>query len=379
MRRSRAVGPRPMGKIDRPSTPFRLAPDMTGPGEIGLAVAVDLVVADWQEHYLRGELSRLTFDKHAEGLSRFVAFATAFGVLLVADVDGALCQKWCTALKANGQHAPRANQEVRSRTAAVNSRHHRRGLLHAFFLTCHRLGVTDRDPSVGVDLPQRPHTRWARALTDQEAAWVRRAAQRTVTETRHPATIGLALRGLTTAEIPAIRVRDCWPAQHRVWAHGGATRTAARWVVLDQRAADAVTRRIEFLTRTVAPDLLLDTLLVYNPTNPGTKPETRQCAAASQLLKVLRQAGLGDDDTLHTGSFAAHAAARLWAETGSLPKVAVALGLSCLDTTADLLGLDWRHDNQVSGPAGVPTPNTPLSYAGVPRPGDAPDRNCDQP
>jgi len=346
---------------------------------MGVAEAINLVLADWWEHYLRGDLSRLTFDKQADGLGRFAAYTRAFGVLLVADVDGGLCQKWCTALKANGQHAPRASKEVRAMTAAVSSRHNRRALLHAFFLTCHRLGVTDRDPSVGVVLPKRARTAWSRALTDQEAGWVRRAAQRTVIETRHPATTALALRGLTTAELPAIRVRDCWPTQMRVWAHGGATRTAARWVELDQRAAHAVTRRIEFLAGTVESGALPDTPLVYNPRNPDTKPEARQGAASSQLLKVLRQAGLGDDDALHAGSFVAHAAVRLWAETASLPKVAAALGLSSLDTTANLIGLDWRDDNQVSGPEGVPTPNTPMSYAGVPRPGDDPRSGGDQP
>ena len=371
--RSRAIGPRPIGKIDRPSGPFRLAPGLAGPGALSIADAVGLVTADWREHLLRGELAQLTFDRHTEGLERFVMYAAAFGVLLVADVDGVLCQKWCTALKANGQHAARASTEVRARRSAVSSRHSRRSLLHSFFLTCHRLGLTDRDPSVGVVLPPRPHSRWSRPLTDQEAAWVWRAAHRTVVETRHPVTVGLALHGLTTAELPALRVRDCWPDQHRVWAHGGATRTAARWVEIDQKTADAVARRIEHLAGTVAPEALPDTLLVYTPTNPNTKPETRQCAAASQLLKVLRQAGLGDDESLHAGSYTAYAAQRLWQQTGSLRQVAAALGLSSLDTTADLLGLDWRVDCQVAGPAGVPTPNTPLSYAGVPRPGDDTD------
>ena len=370
MSRSRATGPRPVGNIDGPTGSFRLAAGLPGPGAITIPDAAELVIADWEQHFLRGQLSRISVDAYTDALRRFVMYATALGVLALADIDGGFCQKWCTALKATGKHAPRASQAERSKKSSLGTRYSRRSVLRAFFLTCYRLGLEDRDPSVGVALPARAHTRWLRALTDAEVRLALRAAQRTVVETRHPVTVALALRGLTTAELPAIRVRDCWPEQLRVWAHGGATRTAARWVVLDQHTAIAITRRIEFLARTVHPDDLADTPLIYSPKNPNSKPQSRQAAASNQLIKVLRQAGLGQDETLHAGAFAAHAAKRLYEQTGDLRKVAAALGLLSLDTTAEIVGLDWRHDCRVSGPPGVPTPNTPFSYAGVPRPGD---------
>jgi hypothetical protein len=36
-----------------------------------------------------------------------------------------------------------------------------------------------------------------------------------------------------------------------------------------------------------------------------------------------------------------------------------------LDLTASLLGHDWRDDWRTAGPAGVPDPSTPVTYAGV--------------
>lgn len=362
----RSGGPRLHGRFDVPQGAFALDPDVPAPGVLGVQDAVGRVLADWARQEALGRVSGLTLDKGAAALRRFGGFAVACGAVDLTDVDGGLCQRWCDALKSNGKGRATSGRGER---AALGTAHNRRGVLRAFFVTCQALGLDDRDPSVSVSLPPRPGTRYFRPLTEAEAAECRRVSVRSVGETRLPATVGLALGGVTTAEIPAVRVRDCWPEHRRVWAHGGGVRTAPRWVALDEWASAAVAARVAHLTTTVAADDLPGTLLVYSPKNPGTSPEKRQAAVCGQLGTVLRLAGLGQDPGLRPGAFAEHAAVRLFQETRSLTRVAAALGMASLDAAADALGHDWRTADLTCGPPGVADPDTPATYAGVARPG----------
>lgn len=350
------------GRFDVPRGAFVLAAGVPAPGALPVLDAVERVLADWRRQEALGNVAALTLDKGTAALRRFARFAFAYGAESLTDVDGALCQRWCEALKSHGKGHVVAGRGER---ASLGTSHNRKGMLRAFFVTCQALGLDDRDPSVAVSLPARPNTRYFRPLTDTEAAECLRVSRRRAGETRLPVTVGLSLMGVTTAELPALRVRDCWPAQRRVWAHGGGTRTAPRWVALDAPTAAAVTARVAYLTATVPAEDLPDALLVYSPRNPGTSPEKRQAAVCGQLGTVLRLAGLGDDEGLRPGAFVEHAAVRIFAETASLPRVAAALGMASLDAAADALGHDWRTANRVPGPPGVPDPATPVTYAGV--------------
>jgi len=311
-------------------------------------------------------VSRLTLHKMAPALRRFGAFAAVYGAETLADVDGDLCQRWCTAAKSKGRSPSLAGHGERASIASSNAR---KVMLHAFFTTCQAIGLTDRDPSVSVDLPPRT-TRGYRPLTEAEAGRCRKVAHQRFSETLLPAGTGLALRGVTTAEMAAIRVQDCYPQSGRVWAHGGGVRTAPRWVALDRYAVDAVTARIAYHAARVAPQDLPGTLLLYKPKNPDAPGQKRQGATCMQLARVLQLAGLAGDVTVRPGSFVEYAATVLFAESRNLPDVAAALGMSSLDAIADALQHDWRTEHAVTGPPGVDAPNTPLSYAGVIRPGD---------
>ena len=361
-------GPRLHGRFDVPRGAFVLAADVPTPGALTVPDAVERVLADWHRQTALGNVAESTLDKGTAALRRFARFAVVSGVGSLADVDADLCQRWCDALKSHGKGHVVAGRGAR---AALGTSHNRKGTLRAFFVTCQALGLDDRDPGVAISLPPRPTTRYFRPLTDTEAAECRRVSHKRAGETRLPVTVGLSLRGVTTAELPALRVRDCWPEQRRVWAHGGGVRTAPRWVELDGPTAAAVAARVAHLTATVATKDLPDALLVYSPRNPGTSPEKRQAAACGQLGGVLRLAGLGEDPGLRPGAFVEHAAVRIFQETQSLPRVAAALGMASLDAAADALGHDWRTTNRTPGPPGVPDPRTPVSYAGVVRPGDA--------
>jgi integrase len=113
-----------------------------------------------------------------------------------------------------------------------------------------------------------------------------------VGETRLPAACALASLGVTTAEIPAIRVRDLFLDHAALWAHGGGTRTQARWVDLDEWSVDALRRRVADLAATRPVDGLLDASIVYTPMTATARPQNRQAAAAVTLSQVLQHAGL---------------------------------------------------------------------------------------
>jgi len=366
MTKRRAGGPREHGKLDKPRGAFRLAADLDAAGALGVTDAVERVIADMERQELTGRVSRLTLHKVGPALTRFGGFAAAYGAETLADVDGVLCQRWCTAAKSNGRSPALPGRGERASVASSNAR---KVMLHGFFTTCQALGLTDRDPSAWVDLPPRT-TRSYRPLTEEEAGRCRKVAHQRVSETLLPAGTGVALRGVTTAEMAAIRVQDCYPTAGRVWAHGGGVRTAPRWVALDSYASDAVAARIAHHAARVAPQDLPGTLLLYKPKNPDAPGQKRQGATCMQLARVLRLAGLADDITVRPGSFVEYAATVLFAETRSLPAVAAALGMSSLDAIADALHHDWRTEHAVTGPPGVDDPVTPLSYAGVTRPGD---------
>ena len=366
MTKRRVGGPRVHGKIDKPRGSFRLAPGLTAPGALPVAEAVERVVADLERQELAGQVSRQSMLKMGPALRRFGAFAAVYGAESLADVDGHLCQKWCTAAKSNGRSP---SLPGRGKQASVASSNARKVLLHSFFTTCQAIGLTDRDPSVFVHLPPRT-SRGYRPLTETEAEVCRKKAHQRVSATLLPASTGLALRGVTTAELAAIRVQDCYPEWGRVWAHGGGVRTAPRWVELDTYAVDAVTARVSHHAARVDPQDLPGTLLLYTPRTPDAPDAKRQGATCMQLARVLKLAGLSRDVTIRPGSFAEYAATVLFAQTGSLPAVAAALGMSSLDAMADALQHDWRTEHAVAGPPGVDTPKTPFSYAGVVRPGD---------
>ncbi len=367
MTKRRAGGPREHGRIDKPRGSFRLAPDLTSPGALSVAAAVERVVADLERQERLGKVSRQTMVKLAPALRRFGSFAAVYGAGTLADVDGDLCQRWCTAAKSNGRSP---SLPGRGQQASVEGSNARKVLLHAFFTTCMALGLYDRDPSVAVYLPPRT-SRDYRPLTEAEAERCRKVAHQRVCSTLLPASAGLALRGVTTAELAALQVRDCFPEWGRVWAHGGGVRTAPRWVALDAYAADAVTARVaHHVARVLDPADLPGTLLLYTPKTSDAPGAKRQGATCMQLARVLQLAGLSGDVTVRPGSFTEYAATALFAESRSLPAVAAALGMSSLDAIADALRHDWRSEHAVTGPPGVPNQVRPFSYAGVVRPGD---------
>jgi len=220
--RHRAGSAREHGRFELPSGAFVLAPGVASLGAMTVREAGDRVVADGERQAALGNVAGLTVEKFSPAVLRFAGYAAAAGVATLADVDGDLCWRWCTA---KGETGFRFGQDRRVEPNSPKTFRAGKAILRTFFVTCQALGLDDRDPSLTVTLPPLPVYRLFRPLTEQEAERVRKASHFRVGETRFPATVGLALSGVSTAET-AVRVRDCYPQAERVWAHGGGARTA---------------------------------------------------------------------------------------------------------------------------------------------------------
>lgn len=360
---ARSGGARHHGRFERLEGPFSLALGLSGPGLLPVEEAAGLVVADWRRQLAEDKVSGISVGQAERAVSRFAVYAARQGVVRVADITTLVCQAYCDARNARGKRG--AHAETAGLPAAVSTRNSRLTMLRAFFTACRLLGLDDRDPTVGVVVPPREKSRAFRPLTDAEYALCQRRSRKTSKETRLPAAVALAGRGATTAELPAIRVRDLHLDAAKVWLHGGGTRTQARWADLDPWGVDALTRRVDDLASTRPPELLQDTLLVYTPLGRDVVANHRQSAASTTMLTVLQHAGLDRKPGVRPMSFVDRAAVVAWEETGRLEAVAARLGMRSLDAVADMLRRDWRAEFRVAGPLGVADPTDAPTYAGV--------------
>lgn len=360
---ARAGGARQHGRFDRLEGAFSLALGVPGPGRLPIDEAIALVVADWQRQLREDKVSQVSVEQAERAVGRFAVYAARQGVHTLVDVTTPVCQAYCDARNAFGRRGTHA--ETAGMPAAVGTRTSRLTMLRAFFSACQLLGLDDRDPTVGVVVPPRETSRSFRPLTDAEYALCQRRSRKNAKETRLPAAVALAGRGATTAELPAIRVRDVHMDAAKVWIHGGGTRTQNRWADLDPWCVETLARRIDDLASTRPADLLRDTALVYTPTGRKIVANARQNAAAVTIGMVLEHAGLDRTPGVRPMSFVERAAVLAWEETGRLEAVAARLGMRSLDKVADMLRHDWRTEFRVAGPSGVPDPTDPPTYAGT--------------
>lgn len=228
------------GGLLRPAGPFVLAPGLAAPGDIGVADAVALVVADWRVQVADGRVASGTADSLRHNLSPFAPWCEAKGVTRVADVDQDRVLTWCTkALLAPGtkQLAHRtgdapANGTQRSRVAALS----------AFSRTMRCLGLDDRDLTADLTLGQ-PGDAYVRPLTAAEAARCRAMAGSTATDTHGPAVVALALTSASSSETAHVTVGDLRLGDGLVWIHGNRLQTP-RWGHLDDTAVVALRDRV---------------------------------------------------------------------------------------------------------------------------------------
>ncbi len=301
--------------------PLRWEPAMAAGS---LTAAVDTVVAAWAAD---GAMSAQTLDTFALLTRRFTRFAAAHDITTLDGADVDLVTKFVAA-KGRTRHGVVG-------PAAVATRHNRRSALRAFFRTARRLGLTLDDPTTDIAVPDRAAST-VRPLDDEEAALVRLFAEH-ATPTRHAATTALLLAGARTSELGYIRIGDIDTAAHTACAHGS-TKHRARLLPLDTWARRVIHQRITDLTEHGAT---ADTIIC---TGSGGSDAQRQARVCVTVRDVLNRAGLTGAAGIKPSSLTAHAARRVFEDTGRIEAAAQLTGSGSLDGTAALIGYRWNRD-----------------------------------
>jgi len=352
--RGRAGEQRRRGRVAGPDGPFALAAGLKAPGALPLADAVDLVCADLDRQAVDGTITPATAYGIVCMVRRFGVYATTQQVGALREVDQDVCELYIRSLNTPGYGLIRVTGVPSpSRPATEYSR---RNILRTLFKTARALGLDDRDPTADIVLPPRVLGQ-TRTATLEEVERCQDAARFTLTETLLPCVLALFLAGQGTAEIPYTDPSHVHLDARRVWSHGG-TKTVARWVPLDDWQAEMISRRIDWLAQRAQRGLDQGThrTLTYTPRRDGTPHHFRQASASNAVWNVMRRAGLSKVPDLGSKSLRQYVGQDIYDQTGSLAQVATRFGMVSLDAAADLIGLDWRADNALDGPTGVPTP-----------------------
>lgn len=269
----------------------------------------------------RRELTPLSAKRLTGFWIPFERFAAAHGVDLVHDVTTGLVGGFVRALTRVGV------------PPAVATMHLRRDALRLWFKVLCEFGIAPGDPTVGVVLPPRLGL-GIRPLTDDEVEQCRWSALSTVTATRQPALWALGEAGASTREIARVACADIDLTKGRVWLHG-APRTDARWAPLTEWGALQLARRTRDLRIQPASLVAFDRPVDEHAGRIG---------AGQTLAAIMARAGLADDREVKPRSLAAWVGRRVWLETGQIDEAARRLGLRSLDLAAELVGFNWRTD-----------------------------------
>jgi integrase len=256
-------------------------------------------------------------------LQAFAGFcANGHGISTLGEVTPATAQQFL--------HAPCSDGSDPS----LRLKHLRRTSLRLLFRAARSTGWPGGDPTLDLALPPRPG-RSTRPLTDEEVALCRTCAVWSLTDSRRAAAWALAEATCRTGELAYIRVADVDLDRGRVWLHGG-RRTTPRWGHLTEWGTAQVERRLTAID--AQPP---EAGLIYQGTE---RREGGRVSSSLALLDVLRRAGLATEPGVRPSSIAGWAGRQVLAETGRIDLVALRLGLTRLDTTADFIGWDWRQE-----------------------------------
>lgn len=342
MTRRRAGEARTRGKLEAPQGRFALRAGLTAPGEMPLADALALVVADWERQVAAGTISVEVIRGYKQALASMVRFLPArFGVTLVREVAPNHLFEWMRAPKPDGTEV------------TTNTRYGRRSAARGFFLTCICLGIAEMNPAESIIETERDE-RYVCALTDPQVEQLCRCAPFTLTETKTPAALALVMLGAGTRECAFVRVMDVDLEAGRVWVHDGGERFAPRWLPIDNDwTRDALAARITALRERITdPAELAVATLAYEPSGRGQDtPGKRQSAISQTLTNLMKKARVYREGENRVESIREWVAARVFADTSSVEAVAQRLGMASLDAAAHIVGYDWVAKHRIDAPA----------------------------
>lgn len=337
------------GSLDRAKGPFRLDAALAEPGVISFEDARDRVFLDWDRQVAAGTVKAATITEYKRKTNAFVAAMTRryADEPLLLRANHADIRTWLPK-PTPGRETPMAKGTQRGRLIAITG----------FYRTAIALGLCDQNPASGIEHPGR-YERYVAPFTDDDIDQLQRTARYTAEETRRPATLGLAMVGATLGENAYTRVCDVDLRRRIVWLHDGGTRTFNRWNPIDDDwAYDALARRIRTITADVDPDIAPLLHVTYQPSNrsdldPAKELNRRSASTAGELGALLKMANVYKAGITRPDSIREWFAHRIWNETGRLETVAYRLGMSSLDDTATLLGVNWLAH---CAPTNTPTP-----------------------
>lgn len=331
-----------IGRVLRPDDAFVLRPGLPMPGAVSVAAAFALVIADWKQQVLAGQIAEGTVSTHSKHLATLAKFAAARGASLVCDVSNELLNEWMFAANAyTGE--PSAESTFRIRRAVAASAYY----------TMFRLGITDSSPAANLPNGTRS-ARYVSAFSDTDIDRLKEAAQFRFRETKSPAALALALLGAAPGEVGSITCADIHLTDMLVRAHGGGTRYAQRWLPIDDPwAFDQLAARLAVFARE-HPDDWEQRYVAYTP-RPGNDDDfaRRSAATSTTLSKVIERAGLKNNGVRRVASIGEYVAVRIFAETGRIEAVAARLGINKLDDVAHIVGYDWKTEFAITGPVNL--------------------------
>lgn len=330
--------PTRIGRIEEPTGPFKLRPDIEAPGNYSLVKAIQDVTRDWKRQARNGTVAESTIRTNCHVLVTLGRYAKARRIRKVSDLSAAVIGEW--------MRAPSASTDL---AVSVTTQQNRRAVCGRFFTTCICLGITDVTPLVAVPKKSRP-LRHIRPFTPDEIDRLKEFAHRGNRAGKSPAALALMLIGASPGEVGSITAADIHFENLLVRAHGGGERYTDRWLPIDDEwALLQLANRVSWL-KTSRPDWENE-YVAYAPNSKKKTTFESRCAATSMtIIGILRRARLNIQGETRAASITEYLATDLFIRTGRVEVVAARLGIKSLDETAKLVRYNWRDEYTAQPP-----------------------------
>jgi site-specific recombinase XerD len=222
---------------------------------------------------------------------------------------------------------------------SISLQHLRRSSLRAGFSTLHRIGLTSKDPTRGINLPTRSQLA-TRAATDDEIALLEMHALAS-RASRQPMILALAESSGMTAEIPFVTFEHLDDLDNPTTVEfSGTPWVKPRVATLSPFGQRVLRGRIKVLRRDNT--LRMGESIVYagSKKRGDVSPTASMCQSISE---VFRRAGLHRERDLRPASVAFWAGRQAFetAKERKLEAAAQAMGLKSLDMTAQKIDYSW--------------------------------------